>query len=350
MKTNETKIEVKTDSTFEVGTVYKAFTCGKGYTSYKVTARTAKFVTVENLTDGTVKRCKVDLEEKKHYLNDGYHTDEFIRPDKKAYGITPRDIDRAAKNADAVKTDEKAETAKFETGKTYAAKKSVLFDSQINMTVINRTNCYVTIQFDEDEEDIRRCKIVDDAGVEKIYIHETNAISGDYEFSANDVAEETVTDAVKTDEVSETVEENTEVTETKISDEGLSTFDIGDDTVKFVNGEFYQVFSRKYHAAIVKTDSIAYCIFSDGDTEVHDVSGHEVSYDEFIATLEERGKAQSEVTDAGERKIVIKSKANAKGSVSVTIDGRRESLTDAAIVLQTNHTINGNVELLNSIT
>ena len=105
MKTIETKIEVKTDSAFEVGTVYKAFTCGKGYTSYKVTARTAKFVTVENLTDGTVKRCKVDLEEKKHYLNDGYHTDEFIRPDKKAYGITPRDIDRAA-----MKTDEVSDT------------------------------------------------------------------------------------------------------------------------------------------------------------------------------------------------------------------------------------------------
>lgn len=80
---------------------------------------------------------------------------------------------------------------KFEVGKTYAAKKSVLFDSQINMTVIKRTNCYVTFQFDEDEEDIRRCKIVDDAGVEKIYIHESNAIGGDYEFSANDVADET---------------------------------------------------------------------------------------------------------------------------------------------------------------
>ncbi|MBR1804812.1 MAG: hypothetical protein IJ774_00340, partial [Selenomonadaceae bacterium] len=107
---------------------------------------------------------------------------------------------KADNSDDAEAENESAETAKFETGKTYAAKKSVLFDSQINMTVIKRTNCYVTIQFDEDEEDIRRCKIVDDAGVEKIYIHETNAISGDYEFSANDVAEETDIDEVKDDE------------------------------------------------------------------------------------------------------------------------------------------------------
>lgn len=227
-----------------------------------------------------------------------------------------------------------ASISRFEVGKTYVDSPSVVRSIPTTITIVERTKCFISFYFDDREldETIYKRKVACEYGVEKLYIHETNAISGDYEFSANDVAAAA--------QVTETVNADNGLA---ISDEGLSTFDIGDDTVKFVNGEFYQVFSRKYHAAIVKTDSIAYCIFSDGDTEVHDVSGHEVSYDEFIATLEERGKAQSEVTDAGERKIVIKSKANAKGSVSVTIDGRHESLTDAAIVLQTNHTINGNV-------
>lgn len=134
---------------------------------------------------------------------------EFYTGGRNCHKLTTDEINaiyakfaKADNSDDAEAENESAETAKFETGKTYAAKKSVLFDSQINMTVIKRTNCYVTIQFDEDEEDIRRCKIVDDAGVEKIYIHETNAISGDYEFSANDVAEETDIDEVNdSDEV-----------------------------------------------------------------------------------------------------------------------------------------------------
>lgn len=86
---------IKIDKAFEIGTIYQAFTCGKGYTGYKVTARTAKFVTVINLTDGTQKRCKVDLDSKKYYAN-GEHTVEVIRPDKKAYGIAANDIDHKA--------------------------------------------------------------------------------------------------------------------------------------------------------------------------------------------------------------------------------------------------------------
>ena len=54
------------------------------------------------------------------------------------------------------------------------------------LTVLNRTNCYVTFQFNEDEDDIRKRKVVDEYGVEKIYFHESNAIDGDYEFSAKD--------------------------------------------------------------------------------------------------------------------------------------------------------------------
>ena len=86
---------IKVDEEFKVGTVYEDFTCGKGYTSYKVTARTAKFVTVANLTDGTEKRCKIDFEQKKYYAN-GYHTVEFISPDKKANGFSASDIDHKA--------------------------------------------------------------------------------------------------------------------------------------------------------------------------------------------------------------------------------------------------------------
>ncbi len=97
------------------------------------------------------------------------------------------EADKAYENAATVnEPDAQTETAKFEVGKTYAAKKSVLFDSQINMTVIKRTKCYVTIQIDDDEDDIRRCKVVDEYGVEKIHLHESNAIGGDYEFSAKD--------------------------------------------------------------------------------------------------------------------------------------------------------------------
>ena len=227
-------------------------------------------------------------------------------------------------------TDEVSETVKFEVGKTYAAKKSVLFDSQINMTVIKRTNCYVTIQFDEDEEDIRRCKIVDDAGVEKIYIHETNAISGDYEFSANDVADE----IKDTDEVNATVTAEAET----VNLDGAT--EIGDDTVEFVNGKFFSVFSRKYHAAIVKTDSIAYCVFNDGDTEVYDVSGHEISYDEFMQIMIERaeqmpdepqpptnGKHNNDATAESE----ITSKLNKNGQPLFYVDGKRVSRLDANI-------------------
>ena len=104
--------------------------------------------------------------------------------------------------------------------------------------------------------------------------------------------------AAKTDEPETVTAETDEVKADEVNDEGLSTFDIGDDTVKFINGEFYQVFSRKYRAAIVKAGCLHYCIFNDGDTEVYDVGGHEVSYDEFIATLEERAKAENETVNS----------------------------------------------------
>lgn len=93
---------------------------------------------------------------------------------------------------DEIKADEpQTETVKFEVGKTYVnVRKSVLFGSQFTITVIKRSDKFVTFQFDEDEEDIRRRKVVDEYGVEKIYIHETNALDGDYEFSANDVVDE----------------------------------------------------------------------------------------------------------------------------------------------------------------
>lgn len=106
MKNNEKQITVnapviKISRTFKVGTIYHAFTCGKGYTSYKVIARTAKFVTVENLTDGTQKRCKIDLESEKFYVGGYYSTEEVIFPDKKASAITPLDIDYKAMKAAA---------------------------------------------------------------------------------------------------------------------------------------------------------------------------------------------------------------------------------------------------------
>lgn len=99
---------------------------------------------------------------------------------------------------------------KFEVGKTYAAKKTVLFDCQFTMTVIKRTAQFVTFQFDDDEDDIRRRKITCEYGVEKLYIHETNALDGDYEFSAKNVVE------VQADETNEpaTVAENPATVET----------------------------------------------------------------------------------------------------------------------------------------
>lgn len=92
-------------------------------------------------------------------------------------------------------------TVKFEVGKTYAAKKTVLFDCQFTMTVIKRTAQFVTFQFGDDEDDIRRRKITCEYGVETIFIHETNAIDGDYEFSAKNVVE------AKADDTNEPIEE-----------------------------------------------------------------------------------------------------------------------------------------------
>ena len=98
-------------------------------------------------------------------------------------------------NTNAVSTPATIETkiAMFEVGKTYAAKKSVLFDSQITMTVIKRTKRYVQFQFDggELDETVYKRKITCEHGTEKIYHHEADALDGEFEFSANDVIEET---------------------------------------------------------------------------------------------------------------------------------------------------------------
>lgn len=108
--TVETKNAVSTPAititkAFKVGTVYKAFTCGKGYTSYKVINRTAKTVTVANLTDESEKRCKIDLDAKATYSGCGWSTEEVIRPDKKAYAISANDIDYKAMKAETERTD-----------------------------------------------------------------------------------------------------------------------------------------------------------------------------------------------------------------------------------------------------
>ena len=204
--TNESKNAVNTpaikiDKAFEVGTIYKAFTCGVGYTSYKVTARTAKFITAENLTDGTVKRCKINLEEKQCFYNDGIHTVEFIRPDKKAYGITPSDIDYKAMEITelkaeatesrigdifkaAVKTlgEEVSESdAKFEIGKTYFVMHFLTHQTD-TITVEARTAQMLTGTTSEGTRKFRICENVkgefvkigkDDDGYD-IYIYAKN--------------------------------------------------------------------------------------------------------------------------------------------------------------------------------
>ena len=79
--------------------------------------------------------------------------------------------------------------ATFEVGKTYAQERTVLFDTQVNITVVSRTKCFVSFQI-EDEDEILKRKVVNEYGVEKIYYHETYAIGGDFEFSAKNVVEE----------------------------------------------------------------------------------------------------------------------------------------------------------------
>lgn len=109
----------------------------------------------------------------------------------KRYGV---DKNRADTHA----LSEEKQIAVFEVGKTYAAKKTVLFDSQTTMTVIKRTNNFVQFQIDDGEldETIYKRKVVNENGVEKIYRHETNALGGDFEFSAKNVVEEKADDTV----------------------------------------------------------------------------------------------------------------------------------------------------------
>ena len=121
---------------------------------------------------------------------------------------------------------------KFEVGKTYVARPDV--DFELNMTVVKRTNCYVSFVIEDGEidETVYKRKVANVCGVEKICYRETNAIIREYGFSAKN---EVATGEVKVNEVASTPHE----------------IIIGDDTVKFFNGKFHSVFSRKYHGAIV---------------------------------------------------------------------------------------------------
>ena len=69
---------------------------------------------------------------------------------------------------------------------------------------------------------------------------------------------------------------------------------VGEEEVTFFKGEFHSVFSKKYHAAIVRTCNgiLCYCLFNDDVTELCSVNEHEVSYDNFIAELDARQAKQ----------------------------------------------------------
>lgn len=69
--------------------------------------------------------------------------------------------------------------------------------------------------------------------------------------------------------------------------EGMYTVTIADDTVTFFNGNFYSVFSAKYHAALVHklNGIISYRLCN---SEKENNSEYEVSYANFIRTLAER--------------------------------------------------------------
>ncbi len=108
--------------------------------------------------------------------------------------------------------------------------------------------------------------------------------------------------------------------------------EIGDDTVKFFGGKFFSVFSRKYHGAIVNAGCLHYCVFNDGDTEVYDVSGHEVSYDEFMQIMTERaehlpdepqpptdGKHNDDSDNKEETKMTIETKISANENTAATV-------------------------------
>ena len=74
--------------------------------------------------------------------------------------------------------------SRFDVGKSYGAKNTMLFNSQVTMKVTRRTKSLVTFLSD-DEDDIRKGKVVNEYGVEKLRYHESNALDGDCEFSAN---------------------------------------------------------------------------------------------------------------------------------------------------------------------
>lgn len=80
---------------------------------------------------------------------------------------------------------------KFDVGKTYVARPDV--DTELNMTVVKRTNCYVSfvIENGEFDETVYKRKVVNVCGIEKICYREPNAIISEYEFSVKNVVDNT---------------------------------------------------------------------------------------------------------------------------------------------------------------
>lgn len=71
----------------------------------------------------------------------------------------PATVEDETRNAPAIET-------KFEVGKTYAQEKTVLFDSQVKITVMSRTKCFVSFQIEGEDEIIKR-KVVNEYGIDK---------------------------------------------------------------------------------------------------------------------------------------------------------------------------------------
>ena len=111
----------------------------------------------------------------------------------------------------------------------------------------------------------------------------------------------------------------------EIPAEGMHQIIIGDDTVKFFNGGFHSVFSTKYHMAIVRdlVGCRSYCIYNDGDTEVHNVREHAVSYDNFIETLHQRGNREKLL--ALRKDYIITGRLSENNSHMWYVNGKRSS-------------------------